>query len=189
MNMRMRPLMVIGAALAALALLAGCGGSGSSSGGIALTGGETAVAGNPDAGKGPAAWAGIANANCAENSMSNESQEKQLATILEHGLANAANRAEAAEFIEDGTLYIKVEAEAINQDPPPPAADQAKAAQLRKRIEAMARVEEKLAHALKGGSVHEVETRIGAVRQSQAGLRRLTKELGMKACGRPGAFG
>jgi hypothetical protein len=71
----------------------------------------------------------------------------------------------------------------------PPAADAATVAKVVEGLEAGAEIDDHFAHALRFGSVHELEYRIGQVELSAEALRGLPKELGLKVCGRPGATG
>lgn len=167
-----------GAVLLALAVVgvAGCGGGSSSS-----TAGEAG-----DAPLSHAEWVSRADAICSVDHEANAAREAEFEALAGSGLTTPQAREEAAELIRGAVPSVEAEAKAIAALQPSPA-DEATVERVVAQLERTVDLDEKLAAALEGGSVHELQALTGQIGVNGSSLQALAKELGMKVCGRPGA--
>jgi hypothetical protein len=172
MRMRLLSLLVGTAVLAAL--VAGCGGGGSSS----------SVGEGDEARLSHAEWVSEADAICSVDHEANASREREFKGLAEGGLTNAKVREEAAELIRGGVPSVEAEVDGIRALRPGPE-DEVRVSRVVAGLERTQLLDEELAEALEVGSAHELEAVIGQVAANGSRLETLAGELGTKVCGKP----
>jgi len=172
MRMRLLSLLVGSAVLAAL--VAGCGGGGSSS----------ARGDGTEARLTHVEWVSQADAICSVDHEENAAGEREFEGLVEGGLTDAKVREEAAELIRGAVPSVETEVKGIRALRPA-SADEARVIRVVGGLERTARLDEKFAEALETGSAHEVEAVIAMVAANGQRLEALAGELGTKVCGKP----
>lgn len=165
--------LLVGSAVVA-ALVAGCGGGGSSTPGG--EGGEARLTHTE--------WVSQADAICSVDHEANGSREGEFEGLVEGGLTTSKVREEAAELIRGAVPSVETEVKGIRALRPA-SADEAQVIRVVGGLERTAQLDEKFAEALETGSAHELEAVIGMVAASGQRLEALAGELGTKVCGRP----
>lgn len=177
---RVRWVVMAGAMLSALALIAGCGGgSGSSDAGTTVSGSSTTAS---KEGSMPthADWVKAANEICAKNHATNVKREAELAALEERGLTGA----KAAALVRAGIPSVETEVARFTSLAAPHV-DEYSAEEIVKDLEKAVELDGLLVKALQNGSAHELEARETRVAFYRDEFEARSLDAGLTACGRP----